>query len=1029
MHKSENDYSNQECESSSENSKSIVLRVKSNSSLPKQKRTLSAAVPVLVRVAGSTTLHRTYVALDNWASDCFISGELLDRIGGNGKPGKIQLSTMRDTSFVKTKTVSHLELFDSSMAMKYSLPNVYSIDNWPFGPDDVPSADLTQQFEHLQGIEFGFIEENIGLLIGANMPELLKPLETISGSGGEPFAVRYSLGWAITGPTCVDTLRVSCHRIKVKNHKEIDENISQLFARDFLDIEPNVKGYSVEDRAWLKKAWESLKIRNDGHYEISLPFRCKDTSMPCNYKQALSCFKSLRHRFEKNPSYFADYKAFVDNMIDKGYLELVPDSEISVPDGKCWYLVHHGVYHKTKNKIRVVFDCSKKNAGVSLNDKLLKGPDLTNSLMGVLLKFRTNKIAIIADIESMFLQVKVPSYETNFLRVFWCSSDDSSVISVYRLTCHTFGAVCSPSVANFAFQNTAIQNKNSISKRAFDTITESTYVDDLMCGAPSVSEAVDLAKELRAIAATAGFNLTGIVSNSREVLLSFPSEALGKSLKQIDLKNGELPNNAALGVSWNIEDDCFLFEAKISKISSTRRGMLSVISSVFDPLGLISPVIVVARSLFQETCRRGLSWDDTLPDDIRLIWNNWLTNLEMLKVIKFSRYIGNEKINLNQVQIFCDGSLTAYGAVAYLRTVGLDGNVSCKLIMAKVRQTPIDNGSLRTVPRIELNAAKVAVLLGVTIKKDILDSSRIIYWSDSMTVIKYIKNETVRFHIFVENRINFIRSHTCPTDWRHVPGELNVADVLSRGLNVSQLRECSAWISGPQFLYSDEACWPNNNLDTAMEDDIEMCKELRVAATVRKSDPITTLLDGSEWFKILYRVAVLVSFCHFMRGKIIRPFSFENISDAEKFIWRYIQANCFSDQIRRINNGNYILKGDALSKLSPIIDDTGILRVGGRLQNSIESYSAVHPVILPGKNDLVRLLVENFHCRFGHMGKNHLVSCLRSKYWIINLNYVVKKVLYSCLHCRKQNSRNSEVTMSNLPADRVTIGTGLPPTL
>ena len=126
----------------------------------------------------------------------------------------------------------------------------------------------------------------------------------------------------------------------------------------------------------------------------------------------------------------------MNKMFDNGYAEPVPEEELLKNEGRTWYIPHHGVYHpQKKDKMRVVFDCSASYMGVSLHEQLLQGPDLTNSLVGVLLRFRKERVAVVGDIESMFHQVTVPAKDRGCLRFFWWPSGDTRLPPVtYRMT-------------------------------------------------------------------------------------------------------------------------------------------------------------------------------------------------------------------------------------------------------------------------------------------------------------------------------------------------------------------------------------------------------------------------------------------------------------------------------------------------------------------------------------------------------------------------------------------------------------------
>ena len=314
------------------------------------------------------------------------------------------------------------------------------------------------------------------------MPDIIRPLETVSGACDETFATRHLFGWAVSGPVSTGSGESkTCFRTHVQRLDDIEHRFEHMYAKDFIDLEPDSKVSSFEDKLWLEKVESSIKKRN-GHFEIALPFRDENVVFPDNYRQALVYLSSLRRRFVSSPSFHDNYKAFVHKLISNGHLEKVPAAELCTEPGTCWFLVHHGVYHQKKRKIRVVFNCSKKNAEISLNDTLLGGPDLINNLVGVLLRFRENKIAIMGDIESMFMQVKVPAEHCDFMRVLWYPDGDLSATPIqYRLTSHTFGAVFSPSIANYALKQAAKNCRNSVTSDSYDTIMTCVYVNDVMC--------------------------------------------------------------------------------------------------------------------------------------------------------------------------------------------------------------------------------------------------------------------------------------------------------------------------------------------------------------------------------------------------------------------------------------------------------------------------------------------------------------------------------------------------------------------
>ena len=212
-------------------------------------------------------------------------------------------------------------------------------------------------------------------------------------------------------------------------------------------------------------------------------------------------------------------------------------------------------------KIRVVFDCSAHSQGTSLNDELFQGPDLTNNLVGVLIRFRQEPVAVMGDVQSMFHQVRVPEVDRDLLRfLWWPRGDFSKKLEEYRMTVHLFGAVSSPSCANFAMRRNAEDHRHEFSPDVVSTVLKNFYVDDCLKSLPSAAVAIKHVEELRRLMLRGGFNLTKWISNDREVLESIPVEARAKGVKDLDLDNDVLPAERALGVSWFVETDTFGFK-------------------------------------------------------------------------------------------------------------------------------------------------------------------------------------------------------------------------------------------------------------------------------------------------------------------------------------------------------------------------------------------------------------------------------------------------------------------------------------
>ncbi len=326
---------------------------------------------------------------------------------------------------------------------------------------------------------------------------------------------------------------VKCYHTKIENESDIEEKITLMFSRDFDDSHDVTPQPSIEDKKWEIKARSSLKQRSDNHFQVDLPFRDDQVVFPSNQTQVLKWLQGTKQKLIKDKKYYEDYAEFMSTLLQHCFAEKIPANEVTTSQVRVWYLVHHGIRHKQKKTLRVVFDSSLECMGVFLNGNLLQGPDLTNNLLGVLLRFRQGTIAITGDIEKMFLQIKVSKRDSDCMRFFWYPNGNvHEEPAEYRLTVHVFGPVSSPSCANYVLRHNVYINPEYISPDAKETINRSFYVDDLIKSVDSEKHAIALLKEIEKVVAKGGINLTAFVSNSRRVLSALPSHKLAKVLKQ-----------------------------------------------------------------------------------------------------------------------------------------------------------------------------------------------------------------------------------------------------------------------------------------------------------------------------------------------------------------------------------------------------------------------------------------------------------------------------------------------------------------
>ena len=306
---------------------------------------------------------------------------------------------------------------------------------------------------------------------------------------------------------------------------------------------------------------------------------------------------------------------------------------------------------------------------------------MMNSLLGVLILFRAENTAVMCDIEQMFHSFYFNPSNRDFLRFLWFEDNvTGKPIVEYRMNVHLFGNGPSPAVATFALRKTAADGEEEFGKAASNFVHRNFYVDDGLASLPTAKQAVDLVTATQRMLATANVRLRKVVSNSVEVMEAFPAEDRGKDIRDLDLRRDSLPAQRSLGVYWDLEEDTFTFRVALPDKPFTRRGILSTVKSIYDPLGLAVPVLLEGRLLLQllvimgkkKNSDRPLGWDDPLPQTQWLQWQRWQGSSKELEKVSVPCCYHPEdfgRIARTEIHTFSDASKEAIGASVYLRLV------------------------------------------------------------------------------------------------------------------------------------------------------------------------------------------------------------------------------------------------------------------------------------------------------------------------------------------------------------------------
>ncbi|KAJ8358081.1 hypothetical protein AAFF_G00035180 [Aldrovandia affinis] len=569
-----------------------------------------------------------------------------------------------------------------------------------------------------------------------------------------------------------------------------------------------------------------------------------------------------------------------------------------------------------------------------------------------------------------------------------------------------------------------------------------------------------LAKDLRTLCTSGGFTLTKWTSHNRKVLMSIPEEQRAKETKNLDLSSEALPVERALSIQWDTETDAFTYSIKLPDKPMTRRGILAVVNSIYDPLGLLAPVILPAKLLLKDLCKEQRGWDEDISEKHAEDWKGWTEDVTYLSNFQVNRCLKPADFGRTasaQLHHFSDASEYAYGIASYLLLENKQGKKHCSLVMGKSRVASLKQV---TIPRLELTAAVVAVKIDKMLHQELqvpLQPST--FWTDSTTVLRYIDNDTARFKTFVANRINMIREATKPSQWKYVRTTENPADLPSRGLKAKSLAQSRAWIDGPSFLLNNECDWPEQPMQRkeSLQNDPEV-KNMATVNTIKveeDKEPMNKLIDYySEWHKLKRAVAWILKLKrtlqqlkderkelsrtiiqaekdpekqrsklehHMKKYKSTRenkPLILDDLVAAESEIIKFSQRQQFNEELQALQKGKQVSRNSQLFRLDPILQDS-ILRVGGRLNKSAMPETAKRPAIISKHSRVATLILSDIHQRTGHAGRSYVLAQLRRKYWIPQANSAIRKLLNKCVVCRRVTGKVGEQKMANLPEDRL----------
>jgi hypothetical protein len=1038
-------------------------------------KTLFKMVPVYV-FDGNGNRVTTTLLMDRGAGASLVNRAFFDTLGIEGEEFQLRLnwlqpSTAHPDSNAIRHTLKIAPIHDPTRIITLNDMSALSGVTLPLQEQD-PKA-LMSEYSYLRNAKIpAFSRQRPQILLGLPHSRHMVSLETICDDSQEsaPIAERTPLGWTVSGShwssksvfhICEEG-QASCSHAELEERdgitlNELHETIKHFNSFDVLGICENRQHLCRDDSTALKIMRHTMRQVGE-RYEIGLYWKAEECTLPNNHATALKRLRTTETRLKKLD--MVDWaNQHQKTLQDLGFVRKATENDLNpkTPHKRVNYVIGFVTFNQNKSppKPRWVVDTASKHDGVSLNSQLLKGPDNLIPLTQALFHFRERAIATVGDVTKMYHQILIKKEDQQVQRFLWRDCDESREPTTFIFQSMLFGPTCSPSQANSVRIDVAKKLKNKFPGGSRVALT-SMYMDDEFNSEDSTEEAAAVANETIKMFQTISWDSVGFKSNSGEVLKLLPQNNVDTELV-LDLRSeDEVINRKVLGISWNPKSDTFVFKvAKNEELISltlhddyhpTKLELLSFIMRIFDCLGIISHFVIRGRMILQTIWRRGIGWNQKIPDDINDALRQWMEKFAEIERLQIPRHYGyDSRISQNvTLHVFVDASLEAYAAVAFIRFEN-NGHVHVSQVMSKCRVAPVKYTS---VPKLELMAGLIGARLANTIKKQhtrmTFDSTT--FWSDSITVLRWLYSPSIRLQQFVAPRVSEIQETTSVNEWRYVPTAQNVADDGTKWNDIDFSSPAQRWLKGPGFLWQHEDEWPakfpaNVNLEE---------HSVMMAALQQPVDASSSYYGGvvegvspkirASWKH--YRM-VIARVNRFRRNLISKwlekhperqveqghngpsntdeTISPEEIRDAEHLIFRLIQQCVFKEERANLSKGRPVKSSSKLYALNAYMHNDGLLRAKTRmcLEEAIP-FDMKCPPILPNKHETVHAFVKYLHERSLHVGAEGTAAEARSQVWIIHVRKAVKRVKNQCLYCIDQKARHQIPPTAPLPSFRLT---------
>ena len=943
---------------------------------------------------------------------------------------------------------------------------------------------LPQSLKHIHlGIPNPSPQTDVGILLA--LPEYndivigtTLPCQTNKHKRNKGFLLNTTLGYVFNGEFYNDhkSVKEQNHFLTMSPAAQLTKLFEQSWKMD--DFQNTDSSLTVDQELAISKLNQSLKYdETTKRYTVAFLFKKAKPDIVNNYFSARARLNQMHKSLQKNKEAFNRYKEHVETFIQDGNLERVYDDNPSDPTRPLYYLSSRIVFKS--NKYRLVIDPSARMSnGESLNSQLLPGPPLQIPLHRILLKFRIHQVCACADLKKMFLQIFLEESCRDYARFLYFSDDPNKPL-IYRLRTLAFGFTDSPYVSQAVVRTHAARVRDStddpfIHKAAL-ILKETTFVDDISFSVPTSEDAIGVYTAIQTILEGCGFTARKWSSNSTTFINHIPSD-LRAPFEKVALNPPNIShyttntskqdtptkttqddvtapsdtdiissNASLLGMKWCPKTDTLSYCGLASlaqELKPTKRSICSLVAKVgYDPLGLLSSLVLPARKLLKETCDRKLSFSEKLPDDIYKDFVKWSQQLSHLSSLTFPRHTPVD--DTTTFHVMADGALTAgYGACVFARTK--QGNsYKTNLFFARSRIRP--QGEI-TVARLELKALAFATDLAMEIQTMLnLSADKFFLYSDSTIVLWQLRIKQGDLRPYEARRV----AHCLHSGYtfRKIDTKQNVADLFSRGATVAQIKSPFYQV-GPEFFQLDESLWnlpKQENIPDDFTQGMNTQATIHLSASTNKLDitPLQIKLRPGKLQvakgkngelltharldryyhtlrKLLSVTATIFKFTKTVKNKPTQT-HLQLVEESMTYWIKIVQHEHLHEQINQLRQKQQVKKIDKLRHLNPYLNEQGLISLTGRLQDTNLPTFVQHPIVIP-HCPLAYLIIWETHQQHYHGSTGFVLAHTEHRYWILSSKIIAKRVQNACGKCRKFHATRATQIMHPIHPQRAQAG-------